>query len=138
MIQTEATRRNELFHRAAGVRRVGRRGAQANNICLTGIHWKIVSTYEPKITLAQSPAGDSVFVQPERGDMPLYVARIEKLYEPEASYARPSEAGQKWMHIQCYSWLLLVTLGYLAVTWRLVGSRYYRSAELPPGVREAH
>ena len=75
----------------------------AKKTCLTGINWKIVSTYEPKITLAHSPAGDSVFVQPERGDMPLYVARIEKLYEPEASYARPSEAGQKWMHIQWYS-----------------------------------
>ena len=27
-----------------------------NMICFTGINWKIVSTYEPKITLTHSPA----------------------------------------------------------------------------------
>eukprot|EP00959_Pyramimonas_sp_CCMP1952_P127292 2662415-Pyramimonas_sp.AAC.1 len=27
-----------------------------DNICFTGINWKIVSTYEPKIMLANSPA----------------------------------------------------------------------------------
>ena len=49
--------------------------------------------------------------------MPMYVARIEQLYEIEAAHGSPpSDAGQKWMHIQ----------------W------YYRSAELPAGVREAH